>query len=71
MDSELASNLHSAGFSIGQANWAGDPATSRVGGNINLTTNGNVVPPAQNFTPAVLRISYSDKDGYNYGFEWR
>ena len=70
-DSELASELKSAGFSIGQADWAGDPATSRVGGDISLTTNGNVVPPAQGFTPGALRISYSDKAGYSYGFEWR
>lgn len=70
-DSQLASDLKSAGFEIGQANWAGDPATSRVRGNINLTITGNVVPPAQGFTPAVLRIFYSDKAGYSYGFEWR
>lgn len=70
-DSELASELESAGFEIGQADWAGDPATSRVDGEISLTTNGNVVPPAQGFTPGALRIFYSDKDGYSYGFEWR
>ncbi len=70
-DSELASNLKDAGFSIGKTNWEGDPATSRVGGDINLTTNGNIAPPVQSFTPGSLRINYSDKDNYHFGFEWR
>lgn len=70
-DSQLASELNNADFEIGQANWAGDPATSRVRGSINVLSTGNVMPPAQAFTPAVLRISYSDKAGYHYGFEWR
>lgn len=70
-DSELAGALKNAGFDIGQAGWVGDPTTSRVRGEIRLTTNGSAVPPAQGFTPGALRISYSDKDSYHYGFEWR
>jgi hypothetical protein len=70
-DSQLASELNTAAFEIGQANWAGDPTTSRVRGSLNVLTTGSVIPPAQAFTPAVLRISYSDKAGYHYGFEWR
>ena len=70
-DSQLASELNTADFEIGQANWAGDPTTSRVRGSLNVLTTGSVIPPAQAFTPAVLRISYSDKAGYHYGFEWR
>lgn len=68
---QLSADIKSAGFEIGQAGWSGDPATSRVRGKIVLTTTGNVLPPAQAFTPAALRISYLDKSGYHYGFEWR
>lgn len=67
-NSELLTTLEDAGFEIGTTNWAlGD----RVRGDINLTTTGSVAPPSQNFTPGALRISYRDKAGYHYGFEWR
>jgi hypothetical protein len=68
---QLAANIEGAGFEIGQTSWSGDPATSRVRGEIALITTGNVLPSAQAFNPAVLRIFYSDKSGYHYGFEWR
>ena len=66
-NSDLASELDSAGFEIGQTNWAGD----RANGDIALTTTGQVIPPAQGFTPGAFRIYSSDKAGYHYGFEWR
>lgn len=64
---DLNNNMQAANFSIGQFNWAGD----RVGGDIALTSTGQVVPPSQNFTPGSLRVSFRDKAGYGYGFEWR
>ncbi len=70
-DGELSGALQNAGFEIGQANWAGDPSSSRVGGSLGLTSTGSVAPPSQGFTPGVVRIYFSDKSGYNYGFEWR
>ncbi len=70
-DSELAGSLKEAGFEIGQVNWAGDPSTSRVDGSLALTSTGSVVPPSQSFTPGVVRIHFSDKSGYNSGYEWR
>ncbi|MBZ5514732.1 MAG: hypothetical protein LAN62_07785, partial [Acidobacteriia bacterium] len=66
-DGELAGALSNAGFEIGQSNWAGD----RVRGNLGLTTSGSVAPPTQSFTPGAVRISFSDRSGYSYGFEWR
>lgn len=65
--SDLTAALDNAGFEISTSGWAGD----RVNGTIALTPTGSVTPPAQGFTPGAIRVGYGDKDGYNYGFEWR
>jgi len=66
-NTELASSLGNAGFESSQTGWVGD----RVNGDIALTTSGQVIPDAQTFTPGVFRVSYTDNDGYSYGFEWQ
>lgn len=70
-NNELSAALANADFEIGRTDWVGDPATSRVRGNMNLLITGTVAPPAQAFTPGALRIHYADEAKYHYGFEWR
>ncbi|MHB8456035.1 MAG: hypothetical protein ACYDDO_15415 [Acidiferrobacterales bacterium] len=65
-NAELSTVLSDAEFEIGDSSWG----ASRVQASIALTTTGSVVPANQGFTPGHFRISFSDKAGYDYGFEW-
>lgn len=66
---ELSAVLNGdAGFELLASDWN---ETDRVRGTITLTPNGSVVPgPQTTWDPAHLRVTYYDKAGYDYGFEW-
>jgi hypothetical protein len=68
---ELSAIMAWAGWEVGQADWQGDPNTSRVSGSLPVAQTASATAPAQSFTPGALRVSYRDAFGYGYGFEWR
>lgn len=65
--SDLSAQLANVEYEIGQSGWAGP----RVLGNMPLTATGSITASSQSFTPGAVRISYTDKQGYHYGIEWR
>jgi len=36
-----------------------------------FAASGTIAVPVQSFIPTTLRVSYTDKAGFSYGFEWR
>lgn len=73
---ELSAVLENAGFEIGR--WSEGEDLDEVRGSIGspwegvpFATSGTVAVGPQDFYPCSLRVTYGDKAGYNYGFEWR
>ena len=72
-DALVNEQIDYAGFEIGDALWS---SSSRVLGRLfadraTLTATGSVTPGTQGFTPGSLNLSYRDKSGFSYYFEWR